>query len=280
MGIVIAVMCHKGGAGKTTTVNSLAGYYAQNGYKTLIIDADEQASIKTLFSMRLSNADGGLASILIDKLMPETMIQKTPYENIDVILSGGRKMKEFESKAFQDQSCLTRMSTLCNGLRSQYDIILVDTAPAIGAISVNVVSFADYVLLVSEPDLLGAMGARSTEQFITKEVGKDLNLRIPKILGVVFTRFDQRRAADNNAIDEMDTYASKGHLGGGKVFEPIRQDAKIRTAQARRKTIFQYAPKSNAAVDYANLGQDLLEEIKITPKDKTSPSRSPLEANP
>lgn len=260
MGKAIAVMCHKGGAGKTTTVNSLAGYFSQLGKKVLIIDADEQANIKTLFGMRLSNADGGLASILISNLMPETMIQKTPFENIDVILSGGRKMKDFEETVFQRPDRYNLMSKACKKLKDIYDFILIDTPPAIGAISVNAVAFADYALLVSEPDLLGSLGARATEQFISKEVGKDMGLPSPKILGVAFTRFDARRSADHNAFDEMDTYASKGHLGGGKVFEPIRQDSKIRTAQARRKTIFHYAPNSNAALDYAKLGQQILLE--------------------
>jgi chromosome partitioning protein len=263
MGKVIAIMCHKGGAGKTTTVIQLAGLYSMRGLRTLIIDSDEQANIKTLFGLRLSNAEGGLASILMNKLMPESMVQKTSVENIDVILSGGRKMKEFEESAFQDKDSYTRMASLCGDLRAKYDVILIDTPPAIGAISVNVVSFADYVLLVAEPDLLGLMGTKATEQFITLEVGNKLRLKTPKILGVAFTRFDVRRSADNNAMDEMDTYASKGNLGGGKVYEPIRQDSKIRTAQARRKTIFYYAPKSNAAQDYTKLGLELLSEIQI-----------------
>ncbi len=268
MGKAIAIMCHKGGAGKTTTVNSLAGYFSTHGKKVLIIDADEQANIKTLFGMRLSNVDGGLAAILINNLMPESMIQKTPFENIDVILSGGRKMKEFEETVFQRPDRYNLMSKACVMLKDQYDIILIDTPPAIGAISVNAVAFADYALLVSEPDLLGSLGARATEQFITKEVGNDMKLPSPKILGVAFTRFDARRSADHNAFDEMDTYASKGHLGGGKVFEPIRQDSKIRTAQARRKTIFHYAPSSNAALDYAKLGEQILLEISAEPKQR------------
>ena len=271
MGKVVAVMCHKGGAGKTTTVIQLAGFYSTKGLKTLIIDSDEQANIKTLFGLRLSNADGGLASILIEKLMPESMIQKTSVENIDVILSGGRKMKEFEESAFQNSGSFTRMASLCENLKKSYDIILIDTPPAIGAIAVNVAAFADYVLLVAEPDLLGLMGTKATEQFITLEVGNKLKLKTPKILGVAFTRFDVRRSADNNAMDEMDTYASKGNLSGGKVYEPIRQDSKIRTAQARRKTIFHYAPKSNAALDYEKLGLELLSDMQVGKKKVAKP---------
>lgn len=268
MGIAIAIMCHKGGTGKTTTVNSLAGYFSLSGLKTLIIDADEQANIKTLFSLRLSNSDGGLASILIEKLMPEAMIQKTAFENIEVILSGGRRMKDFEEVAFQDKRCLTRMSELLSHLKTKYDIILIDTPPAIGAISVNVVEFSDYVLLVSEPDLLGLMGTKATELFITNEVAQKLKLKTAKILGVAFTRFDIRRSADHNAMDEMDTYAAKGNLDGGKVFDPIRQDAKLRTAQSRRRTIFHYAPKSNSAQDYQKLATDILTEVELK-KDNT-----------
>lgn len=263
---VLVVGAHKGGSGKSSTVASLASYFAQKkNMSCLIIDFDEQCQQKTLWNLRLSgDYEGGLASVLIDKLMPESMIQKTAVPNIDVILSGGRKIKEFEALAFQNRDCLTRMAQLGQSLKSKYDIIICDTAPAIGALSVNAFSFASHALLVSEPDLLGAMGARATEQFISKEIGGDLKLDIPKILGVVFTRFDARRAADNNAQDEMDTYAVKGHLGGGRVFEPIRQDAKLRTAQARRRTIYDYAPKSNVAVDYASLGEEILKDMGLS----------------
>lgn len=278
MGKVLAVMCHKGGAGKTTTVAQLAGLYSLYGYRVLIIDSDEQANMKTLFGLRLSGSDGGLAGILLENLMPDSMIQKTNFENIDIILSGGRKMKDFEEAAFQDKSSYTKMATLCEDLRNKYDLILIDTPPAIGAISVNVVTFAQFVLLVAEPDLLGLMGSKATAEFITHEVGNKFKLPTPKILGVAFTRFDVRRSADNNAMDEMDTYASKGQLAGGKVFEPIRQDSKIRTAQARRRTIFHYAPKSNAAQDYAKLGLDLLVDMQIKPKS-TPKEFSPNEAD-
>lgn len=270
MGKVLGVMCHKGGAGKTSTVFSLASLFAKSNYKTLVIDSDEQGNIKTLYSLRTSDSDGGLGSILINKLTPSTMIRQTGQENLSVLLSGGRTIRDFEESSFQDKDKLSLMANMCKDLKNDYDIILIDTPPAIGAISVNVATFCDYVLLVSEPDLLGSMGARSTETFITKDIGDKLGLRTPKILGVVFTRYDSRRTIDIDAIDEMEQYASKGHLGGGKVFNPIRQDTKLRTAQARRKSIFDYAPKSKAAKDYFDLGVEILELMKINNKKLTS----------
>ena len=261
MGIAIAVMCHKGGAGKTTTVNSLAGYYSKIGKKVLIIDADEQANVKTLFGLRLSASDGGLASILSKDLMAPSLIQKTSFENIEVILSGGRYMKEFEEMAFQRPDFFNLMKVRCQSLKDLFDIILIDTPPAIGAISTNVVAFTDYVLLVSEPDLLGSLGIRATLQFINHYVGDQLKIKTPIILGSVFTRFDGRRSADHQAFDEMDNYANQGGLSGGKIYEPIRQDSKIRTAQSRRRTIFHYAPNCNAAKDYEQLGSAILKDI-------------------
>ena len=49
--ISIAVLNHKGGVGKTATVSGLASGLKQinPNYKILIIDADEQANIKTIF---------------------------------------------------------------------------------------------------------------------------------------------------------------------------------------------------------------------------------------
>ena len=93
--LILAVMCHKGGTGKTTTTLGLADAFSNTGRKVLIVDADEQSNIKTIFGIKLQQAEGGLAATLLDNIKPETLaINARP--NIDVILSGGRLMREFE----------------------------------------------------------------------------------------------------------------------------------------------------------------------------------------
>lgn len=49
--VIYAVMCHKGGTGKTTTISALADAFARLGKKVLIIDADEQSNIKTILEL-------------------------------------------------------------------------------------------------------------------------------------------------------------------------------------------------------------------------------------
>ena len=65
---VIAVICHKGGVGKTSSTVSLADALAASnpGKRILIVDADEQSNVKTIFAIKMHEAEGGLASVLLD----------------------------------------------------------------------------------------------------------------------------------------------------------------------------------------------------------------------
>ncbi len=140
--VILAVMCHKGGTGKTTTVSGLADALANSGKKILIVDADEQSNIKTIFGIKLQNSEGGLAAILLDNVNPQNMTCKV-RDNIDVILSGGRFMRDFEKTHANTPDSELLMKARMGGL-SGYDVILIDTPPALSLISTNIVMYSDY----------------------------------------------------------------------------------------------------------------------------------------
>jgi chromosome partitioning protein len=65
-----------------------------------------------------------------------------------------------------------------------------------------------------------------------------------QIFGVLPTFYDARARICRDAVDTM-----KEHFGD-KTLSPIRSTTKIKEAPAQGKTIFEYAPDSNAAEDY------------------------------
>ena len=259
----IAIMCHKGGTAKTTTVSNLAGYFANILKKrVLIIDTDEQSNIKTVFGLKLSESEGGLASILLDNLNPEELIQKTKYPNIDIILSGGKIIRQLESHFSQSENRFLLMQKKLSVLKNKYDLILIDTSPALSLVGSNVIAFSDYVLLPTSPELLGVVGVKSTITCI-EHFEKDLKshgLSIPEVLGIVLTLFDTRRSLDMSTLDELDNLCSN-YPNLGQLFNPIRMDTKVRTAQHRRKHLFDSEQNSRAAQDYATLGNAIYKKI-------------------
>lgn len=273
--LVLAVTCHKGGTGKTTTVAALADVFSQHGKRVLILDADEQSNIKTIFGIKLAQSEGGLAAVLIDNVNPLSLTCRV-RENIDVILSGGRFMRDFEKLHVNTPDAEFLLRRRFEGL-NEYDIILVDTPPALSLISTNIVCFSDYLLLPCSPDLLAVVGVKNTLSFIENLEShfKGKSTPIAKILGVIPTMHDGRRNLDMDILDDLHRLEDADLLRGGRVLPPIRNDIKIKTAQVKRKLLSETFPTAKATEDYAAVGKmilDLTAQGK-SPAPRTSKTR-------
>jgi chromosome partitioning protein len=267
--VSIAVINHKGGVGKTATVLGLASglMLLKPDCKILIVDCDEQSSIKTVFGIKNVEAEGNLGSILINNTTPASNAVKI-RDNLDVILSGGRKIREFENKMSQLPRSEEFLSERFKNIAG-YDYILLDCPPALSLISSNVALFADYVLIPNAPDFLSLVATKATLSFL--EELKILYGRSAKVLGVVPTMNDARRSMDLDIIRDIERMEEHGFLMGGKCFSEIRVDSKFKTAQVRRKLIHEVFAKSNSAIDYLKLSGQVvakIAEIELNASDK------------
>jgi len=271
--VSIAVLNHKGGVGKTATVAGLASGLKQinPNFKILIVDADEQANIKTIFGIKLRDSEGSLASILVDNADPNKCVINV-REGIDVILSGGRKLRDFNIKMANFPRAEEFMRERFKNLEN-YDFILIDCPPALSLISSNVVLYANYVLIPTAPDLLSIVATKATVTFLDEL--ESLFGHAAKVLGAVPTMHDTRRNMDLDILDDLERLADSGLLKGGKCFSEIRTDAKFKTAQVRRKLIHEAFPKSNVAKDYTRLSEEVIEKINELEERPSAPSILP-----
>ncbi len=182
---IVAVANFKGGVGKTSTCAHLAMSAALDGYKVLMIDLDSQGSMTSIFggqvddewqtvfpllarhyALRLQadnqrRADMGEAPQPLDETLAEALKIRTPdlirsthWPNIDLI---GAQLNlywsEFQIPVWRMQSCgwklwdaLTDMLT-ADGVLDQYDLVFLDTPPALGYLTINGLSAADILLV-------------------------------------------------------------------------------------------------------------------------------------
>jgi capsular exopolysaccharide synthesis family protein len=132
------------GEGKTTTVTNLAINYAQAGKRTILIDADlRKPSLHLPFP---GSNDLGLAQYLSQKgTSASNFIRETGIDNLSLIPAGSKIMNPSELLSSN------RMDTLLEELKSRYDVVLVDTPPALGIIDAKIMATkCDAVLLVIE----------------------------------------------------------------------------------------------------------------------------------
>lgn len=262
----LAVIGNKGGTGKSSTTlgicDAILNKFPQA--RVLIVDGDEQSCIKTTFAVKIGQAEGGLAAILLEDVKPET-VAITVRPRLDIILSGGRAMRDFEktlSKTLDaDQIVTTRFKDI-----KGYDVIVFDTPPAFSLLTSNIVTFCDYLVIPCTPDLYSYVGVKNTISFLDSVEPYFLKKNIPiaTVLGVVPTMHDGRRNMDLDVLDDLHRLWEKAALRGGKVFSPIRADIKVKTAQVKRKLLTEFAPLSKAAEDYRKLTADILEMVQFS----------------
>src|SRR5512135_1354633 len=87
MAKTIAICNQKGVTGKTTTSINLSVYFAVEGKRTLLIDADPQGNSTSGLGLDKNSVEKSIYHLLIDHTEPKDAIKKTEIENLSIIPS-------------------------------------------------------------------------------------------------------------------------------------------------------------------------------------------------
>jgi chromosome partitioning protein len=237
----IAVMNQKGGTAKTTTSVSLAAGLAERGFKTLLIDLDAQGNVGVSLGIR---GPKSLYSVLVEGVRPEDVSVPVRH-NLDVITADRSvAAAEIELVGKRDRArVLRRRGAGLIAPSSPYDYIIMDCAPSLSLLNQNALTFAREVLVPVSCDYLALVGVK---QILTtlKHVNEVL-LHPVQVLGVLPTFYDVRMRIAKEALAAMRAHFKE------RVLPPIRVNARLKEAPSHKRTIFEYAPESNGAQDYA-----------------------------
>lgn len=161
--LTVSIVNFKGGVTKTTTAVTLAQGLALRGHKVLLIDADPQASATTLFGiipeLEVPEEKTLLPLFRGDEETIEDSIRPTYWEGIDLVPGMNDLFAaEFELPARQmSLKSFQFWNVLHNGIdnaRLKYDVIIVDTPPALSYITINALMAADGLVMPLPPSSL------------------------------------------------------------------------------------------------------------------------------
>ena len=272
---LVAVANFKGGVGKTSTCAHLAMSAALDGYKVLVIDLDSQGSMTSIFGgqvddewqtafpllarhygdhLRTENQrrlDRGDAPQPLDDTLGAAMemtardvIQPTHWPNIDLI---GAQLNlywaEFQipvwrmaARGWKLWDALTdRLAA--DGVLDDYDLVFIDTPPALGYLTINGLAAADILLVplgasFLEFDSTGRFFDMLHSTFASIEEGENIAARAlgrPEMnfewdaVRAVITRYDAAQQGELSAL--MQAYL-------GQTLSPHRQDFTALIGQA------------------------------------------------
>ncbi|MDE2725610.1 MAG: ParA family protein [Gemmatimonadota bacterium] len=294
--IVLSVVNHKGGVGKTTTVINLAHALVKLGkkqgtdYRVLVVDSDPQANATSVLypeGQDLSRAPT-LANVYDERnpLSITQVITQTSIPNLDLIPSS---ISLFDVEPVLNSSGLgpqaLRIAMIDAALLKHtpygpnYDIVLIDTPPNLGVFMLNSLIISDYYIIpVDCASYFALEGMQTLEKRIQhlKKLCKDLRL-----VGYLPARLDNRTKVGHAARSRLqDLYREN-------IMETtIHINTDLEKASFTRQTIFDYKSDAKGALDYYALAQEIARKcIETKEKDNANierdedlPAREPEEA--
>ncbi|GAB3834658.1 ParA family protein [Pontibacter rugosus] len=248
---ILTVLNNKGGVAKTTTAINIASGLAAEGNRVLLIDLDSQANL-TISTIGQEN-DAHVGHWLSGEKPLSEVVQ--PYvPNLSIIPSS--KALDIYSKFIgseEDYQFKLKDRIDSDRLTEQYDYILIDNAPSLTTLAYCSLVAATHVLIPSAPEYFSFAGIDNIMQSVAN-VKKRYNRHL-QVLGIFFTKYHSsyRKKVANDVVE-----AARDTFGDLVLSSTIRVNASLEEAQMMRQPVYNYAPDSNGATDYANL----LEEIK------------------
>ena len=186
----------KGGCGKTTVALNLAICFAKAGYRTLAIDLDQQGNLSSGLGVDLNQLNMTAHRLLINEV-PEIgkyLVEVRPQlkllpNSIDIEADD-----LLEAKKVNRELLLRRQ---LKPIKSDFDVILIDTPPAMRAATVNALVVADSVIVPIDSSsfaLLGMTQLLKTIAAISETHNPNLKIH------VLTTMFNKRQNLDKSSV--------------------------------------------------------------------------------
>lgn len=231
MATIIAVQSTKGGVGKTTVAFNMGTLLADLGYNTLLIDVDVQGSLSKACNVQHGGtlSSQGLVELLHEGKLTEEMISHTRFPNLDIVMSNDFSDRhENELAARIDRSARIKRA-LNSPIAAKYQVIILDSKGAIGALQDAASTAADIILTPISPDKISSLEYISGSKKLIENLSVCVEMgliQMPKVYAFL-NRMDRTHAA--KAVAEAVIKESRLCLGQINVMQTAIPYAKAFT---------------------------------------------------
>jgi chromosome partitioning protein len=260
MGKIIAVANQKGGVGKTTTAVNLAASLGILEKKVLLIDADPQANATSGLGIDVDQQRNGTYQLLEHSAPLDQVIISVQSANVDIVPSH-IDLVAVEIEMVDKPNREYMLFQALEGVRENYDFIIIDCAPSLGLLTLNALTTSDSVLIPIQCEYFALEGLGkllNTIKSVQRIHNKNLDIE-----GMLLTMYDSRLRLSNQVVDEV-----KKHFHEMVFKTIIQRNVKIGEAPSFGESILDYDSTSKGAENYLNLAHEVIEKNKINGKSK------------
>ena len=238
---VVTVTNQKGGVGKTTTVINVAAQLALRGHRVLVVDTDSQGNCATGLGVDKSRVRTTTRDLMLSPEKASDSRHATAVDNLHIIV-GDRSLIGIEQEMLRQLGRERRMKEALEPLLPHYDIVLIDTPPALGLVMINALVASDGILIPVQTEYFALEGLallagtiREVRSLLNKDLGVD---------GVMLTMHAQTLLNQQVAGELLETFPEL-------VIKPaIRRNVRLAEAPSHGIPIHLHDPSSAGGQDY------------------------------
>lgn len=255
----LAIINQKGGVGKTTTTANLGAALARAGKRVLLLDLDPQAHLTLCCGVDLTDEQPSLYDVLTNEATAAEAIVKV-NERIS-ILPTNIDLAGVEARLINTPGREMILREALAGLSEPYDVVMIDCPPALGVLTINALVAATEVVIPLQAHFFALQGLSKLLETVTL-VRQRINPQL-HVSGVVLCLYESATRLGAEVVDDLRKFleAARGSAkpwSTARLFDTaIRRNIKLAESPSYGQTVFEYAPKSNGAIDYANLAAEM-----------------------
>jgi chromosome partitioning protein len=255
MARIFAIANQKGGVGKTTTAVNLAASLAIAEKRTLLIDADPQGNATSGVGIEKGAVNRSLYDVLIEGVPVRDVVRPDEQLPFLHVIPATQDLVGAELELVGSSNREGRLRAALDGIREEYDYVLIDCPPSLGLVTLNVLTAADAVLIPIQCEYYALEGISQLLNTI-RLVQQNFNPGF-QIDGVLLTMYDNRLNLSKQVVAEAKEYF------GAKVFRTvIPRNVRLAEAPSFGKPILLYDVQSVGAKSYLSVAQELIKRTE------------------
>ena len=218
------------------------------------MDFDPQSNLTTCFGAE--EVDVAIGDLMVNVIEAEDLPGREEYiwerNGVDFI-PASIGLSAVEAKLRLEMGTEKMLSAILEPMREDYDYILIDTCPSLGALTINAMAAADEVIVAVNPQLLAMMGLPDFLKSV-KKIKSRINERL-NVAGILLTMCDARTILCKTITEQV----AETFQGQIRIFKSkIPNTVKVGESVYYSEPLIEYAPESNACKAYERLAGEVI----------------------